>query len=174
MLRKLIHKFGKKELLRYTVVVLGLVGMLCILFAPDSSENLSESAAKLEETEETPKQYCERIQEELSALLSSCAGVGSVKVLVTVNGSEEYIYATEGDSLVTDEQVKQSSSYVTVGGSKSQALVESVAYPGITGVVVACEGGDRSTVRETVYHAVSVACGISTAQIYVTKLNAAP
>ena len=90
--------------------------------------------------------------------------------VVTLGGSEEYHYAIEGDEMISDEQVKHSSSYVTVGGSRTP-LMESVSHPPVTGVVVACEGGMRSTVQEDVYRTVAVACGISTARIYVTTLN---
>ena len=69
---------------------------------------------------------------------------------------------------VSEEQVRSSTTYVTVGGSRD-ALVESVSHPGITGVVVACEGGADSTVQEAVYRAVSVACGLPSNCIFVTR-----
>ncbi len=174
MLQKWLSKLCRKENMLYGIVLLGIVGMLCILLS--SLMPSSETEETIPETEisgETPEEYRLRMQEELARMLSGMAGVGRAEVLVTVDGTEEYHYAQEGDSLITDEQVKNSSSYVTVGGSKGEALVESVTHPPITGVVVACEGGDRSTVQESVYNAVSVACGISTAKIYVTKLDRA-
>ncbi len=171
MLQKLLHSSKKKDLLRYAVVALGILGMGCILLSSFIDDN-EETAAETQSAAETPEEYRLRMQEDLTELLSSVEGVGQVQVLITVKGSEEYHYATEGSSLITDEQVKNSSAYVTIGGSsKEQALIESITNPAITGVVIACEGGDRSSVQESVYHAVSVACGISTAQIYVTKLN---
>ena len=56
-------------------------------------------------------------------------------------------------------------------GSSQSALVEQTQDPWITGVVVVCEGGDSIQVKEQVYQAVSVACSISTAQIYVTAMK---
>ncbi len=173
MLRKLLRKYKKQDLQRYAVVLLGLIGMACILFSSFADSAPDTPVAETRQTEETPEEYRCRMQEELAQILASMSGVGRVQVLVTVSGSEEYHYATQGSSLVTDEQVKHSNTYVTVGGSKEQALVESVAHPAITGVVVACDGASRSTVQESVYRAVSVACGISTAQIYVTGLSSA-
>ncbi len=174
MLQKWYRRILKKDNMLYGIVLLGILGMGCILISsvlmPDD-ENTQE--LKTEFLSETPEEYRHRMQDELSQLLSDIAGVGKVEVLVTVNGSEEYHYAKEGDSLITDEQVKSKSTYVTIGGSSGNALVEHITPPPIIGVVVACEGGDRSTVQESVYHAVSVACGISTANIYVTKLDSA-
>lgn len=158
----------------YGIVLLGILGMGCILISSVlTTDNKNTQELKTECLAETPEEYRHRMQNELSDLLSNIDGVGKAQVLVTVNGSEEYHYAKEGDSLITDEQVKSKSTYVTIGGSSGNALVEHITPPPIIGVVVACEGGDRSTVQESVYHAVSVSCGISTANIYVTKLNSA-
>ncbi|MBE6849132.1 MAG: hypothetical protein E7502_04400 [Ruminococcus sp.] len=155
----------------HAIVLLGILGMGCILLSSVLSTDVPQDAAPLMQTEtETPEAYRLRMQEDLTAMLSGMAGVGRVQVLVTVQGSEEFHYAREGDSLVSDAQVRNRSTYVTIGGSGGEALVESVTHPPITGVVVACEGGERSTVKEAVYNAVSVACGISTANIYVTRL----
>lgn len=174
MLQNWLQKLLRKDNLLHGIVLLGILGMGCILLSSFLTPEEQEAEAPITETSsETPEEYRLRIQEELAAMLSCIKGVGRAEVLVTVDGSEEYHYAKEGDSLISDEQVKNSSTYVTVGGSSGEALVESVTHPPITGVVVACEGGDRSTVQESVYNAVSVACGISTAKIYVTSLNGA-
>ncbi len=172
MLQKWLGKFVKKDKMLHGIVLLGILGMGCILISSFLTPNTDNNTVlETEVLTETPEEYRMRMQNELSEILSKVAGVGKNEVLVTLDGSEEYHYAKEGDSLITDEQVKNKSKYVTVGGSSGEALVESVTHPPITGVVVACEGGDRSTVQESVYHAVSVACGISTANIYVTKLD---
>ena len=171
MLQNRLKKLFHKDNMLHGIVLLGILGMGCILlsgFLTTDKEDIEP--AELETVSESPEEYRLRMQEELSEMLAGIAGVGRTEVLVTVEGSEEYHYATEGDSLVSEDQVKNRSTYVTVGGSSGEALVESVTHPPITGVVVACEGGDRSTVQESVYNAVSVACGISTAKIYVTRL----
>ena len=171
MFQKLVQKFRSKDMMLHAIVILGIVGMGCILISSFlTSDDTEVPVQQTENLSETPQEYRMRIQSELCALLSKVAGVGNVEVLVTLQGSEEYHYAQEGDSLITDEQVKNKHTYVTIGGSAGKPLVESVTHPPIIGVVVACEGGDRSTVQESVYYAVSVACGISTADIYVTKL----
>lgn len=172
MFRKWISKFLGKDMMLHAIVILGIIGMGCILLSSFMTSDTNDSSVEQKENlSESPQEYRMRIQEELCAMLTKIAGVGKVDVLVTLQGSEEYHYAQEGDSLITDEQVKNKHTYVTIGGSAEEPLVESVTHPPIIGVVVACEGGDRSTVQESVYHAVSVACGITTAEIYVTKLD---
>ncbi|MDE6087460.1 MAG: hypothetical protein K2G25_03655, partial [Oscillospiraceae bacterium] len=164
MLRKFWNKFWnqyktsfKKDMLVHILVILGLFGMFCILcsscFEEESagssqdSGNLSESSGnnknlKISEYSENSEEienisqesYRLQLQQQLADMLSSMSGVGKAEVLVTIQGSEAYHYAQE-----------ENSRYVTVGGSQKEALVESISHPEITGVVVACEGGSRST-----------------------------
>lgn len=170
MWKNLLHKLVRKDALPRIVLVLGLAGMGCILLS--SIPEKKEEAPAAELTQAAAQTYRQELEAQLTNLLSSIAGVGRVEVLVTVGGTERFHYAAEEDSLVSEGQLKSSSTYVTVGGSSSERpLVESVSLPVITGVVVACEGAGRDTVLEAVYHSVAVACGISTAQIYVTTLD---
>lgn len=187
MLRKFWSKFWnqykasfKKDILVHILVILGLFGMFCILCSScfESDDKNSENSANSDNSNYinynnnhnsensgdpeniSQESYRLQLQEQLADMLSNMSGVGRAEVLVTIRGSEAYHYAQEADSR-----------YVTVGGSQKEALVESISHPEITGVIVACEGGSRSTVQETVYQAVSVACGLHTTQIYVTQLS---
>ncbi|MDE6729510.1 MAG: hypothetical protein K2J71_01880 [Oscillospiraceae bacterium] len=170
MLRKFWNKYKasfKKDILVHILVILGLFGMFCILCSScfekeeeKKPENLQESENSGEIENISQESYRLQLQQQLAEMLSNMSGVGKAEVLVTIQGSEAYHYAQE-----------ENSRYVTVGGSQKEALVESISHPEITGVVVACEGGARSTVQETVYQAVSVACGLHTTQIYVTQLS---
>jgi len=166
MLQKFWNKYKaslKKDILIHILVLIGLFGMICIQLS--SCLEQKEEPPPSEETAQADSQesYRLQLQEQLSEMLGNIAGVGKVEVLVTLQGSEAYHYAQEADSR-----------YVTVGGSQKEALIESVSLPAVTGVVVACEGGGRSTIQETVYQAVSVACGLRTSQIYVTRLEENP
>lgn len=172
MLQRFFPKLKKNDLLVHGIVLLGLAGMALILLSSLGSRTSREeqqpepvSAADAQEA------YRSALQAELQELLGNVAGVGRVQVLVTLGGSEEYRYAKEDERLVTDEQTRSSTTYVTVGGSSREALLESVAFPSVVGVVVACDGGGSSTVQEAVYRTVSVACGLPTTRIYVTRLE---
>jgi len=169
MLQKFWNKYKnslKKDILVHILVIIGLIGIVCIVLSscleqessPPEQTPASESAESAEQ-----EAYRLTLQNQLAEMLSQIAGVGKAEVLVTLQGSEAYHYAQEADSR-----------YVTVGGSQKEALIESVSLPAVTGVVVACEGGNKSTVQETVYQTVSVACGLRMSQIYVTKLEQIP
>lgn len=156
------HKL-KKDLLVHILVMIGLFGIVCIALSSCLEEDETETpeTETISVSEETEQEaYRIALQQQLSEMLSQIDGVGKTEVLVTLQGSESYHYAQDAESR-----------YVTVGGSKKEALVESVSLPAVTGVVVACEGGGTNTIKEIVYQTVSVACGLRMSQIYVTKLN---
>lgn len=166
-LRKFWERLRESEWRVRLIVLIGLAGMGCILLSsllPDKAEAPPLPA------QDTAAAYRGTLETELHDMLTAMDGVGEVQVLVTLAGSEEYCYAKADDRTVTDTQTRTSVSYVTVGGSR-EALLETVAHPAITGVVVACGGGDRPVVQESVTRAVSVACGLPSNKVYVAKLR---
>ena len=166
MLRRFFAKLKDRDMGVKLVVTLGLIGMACILlssFLPKQPAQTTESPS--------PEEYRQALEAQLTDILSKMEGVGEVQVLVTLAGSEEYVYAKADDRTVTDTQTRSSVSYVTVGGSR-EALLETVAHPGITGVVIACGGGGSPAVQERVTRAASVACGLPANRIFVTSLSA--
>lgn len=169
MLQKFFPEGKRKELLLQGIVLLGLIGMGCILLSSFGSDKPAKEQPEASQTQ-TQEEYRLALEKQLTEMLGAISGVGKVQVLVTLGGSEEYRYARTDERTVSDSQMRSSTSYVTVGGSSKEPLLESVSHPEITGVVVACDGGASSSVQEAVYKTVGVACGLSTAQIYVTKL----
>lgn len=167
MLPRFCKLFQSREVRLRLLVLLGIVGMGCILL----SAFLPDKEASPPEPDTAAEDYRTELETELTELLGAMEGVGEVQVLVTLAGSEEYCYAKADDRTVSDTQTRSSVSYVTVGGSR-EALLETVAHPAVTGVVVACEGGASPLVQESVNRAVAVACGLSLNRIYVTKLSA--
>ena len=167
MLRRFLQTTDRRELLLRLIVILGIAGMGCILlssFLPAKTET-----AEIPQETSGADDYRTQLESDLTAMLSAMEGVGRVQVLVTLEGGEEYCYAKSGDRTVSGSQTKSSVSYVTVGGSR-EALLESVAHPAITGVVIACSGGGSPAVQEAVNRAAAVACGLPSNRIYVTKL----
>ena len=159
----------KRDLWVYAAVLLGMAGLLLIALPALRPEQ--EAPSEPVQQEDTTARYREMLETQLTGMLTDMAGVGRVRVLVTIGGSETYHYARQGDKLVNGQEERTSSTYVTVGGAEKQPLVEYVTQPEITGVVVACDGAGSAVVEEAVYRAVSVACGLPSSRIYVTGLT---
>ena len=165
MLRRFFAKLKDRDMGVKLVVTLGLIGMACILL----SSFLPEKVDAPETEPHSAEDYRTQLESQLTGMLSVMEGVGKVQVLVTLSGGEEYCYAKTDDRTVSDTQTRSTVSYVTVGGSR-EALLESVAHPEITGVVIVCEGASSPAVQEAVTRAAAVACGLPSNRICVTRL----
>ncbi len=162
------------------ILVICLVAAISLLFLSEFWPQKQETvpAEELQSMDE----YTETMEKRVKAMLESIAGVGSCKVMVTFEGTAEYVYATEvrqssdksetvnGENTERQDRNELEESYILIeeeGGNK--ALVKTTREPKISGVVVACEGGGNVVVQQRVVNAVTVALGISSNQVYVAE-----
>ena len=153
------------------IVTVGIAGMIFIMissFLPDKDEK--ENNGKNLTTETSVNAYINETERRLEDFLESTEGVGDVKVMITLDSTELYIYATEEKTSISEDKRQEEESYVMSGREKNPVL-ETVENPRIKGAVVACEGASSPSVRETVYNTVERVLGIPSGNIYVTKLN---
>ncbi len=158
--------------------VIGIAGMLLILLSeliPDKGAvaELNESQSVTTQDDET-ELYKQQIQNELTELLSKIQGVGDCKVMITVEGTTEYVYAenvsryNDTDSERISDKYENNIVFTEKDGEK-QALVRKIIKPQINGVVVVCEGGGNVQVNERVIKAVSTALNLSSSKICVEE-----
>lgn len=160
------------------IIAIGLIGIILIMLSevmPDKS-----SAKKTDAAENHPsvtagdenEEYKLRTEAQLKALLEQIEGVGECEVMVTLEGTTEYIYAeniskySDNDGARTSDKFDNNIVFTEKDGEK-QALVKKIIKPQIIGVVVVCEGGGNIRVNERVLKAVSTALDISSAKICV-------
>ena len=119
-------------------------------------------------------EYKNEIQSELKKILCEIQGVGEVKVMVTIEGSTEYVFAEELNTKQEQATDSYSSDYqnkfiIVDNGSTKEALVKKILKPKVSGVIVVCEGGNNPTVSEKIYRAVSAVLDIPSNKICVAK-----
>ena len=117
-------------------------------------------------------------------MVSSIKGVGNTKVLVTLENSEETVYATEekknkeATEDKTDGQLSKKresddceKKYITIkdADGTERALSVTQIQPTVKGVVVVCDGGDIPEVQQRVTEAIKTALNITSKRVYVTK-----
>ena len=106
----------------------------------------------------------------MKRILEKIDGVGKADVMVTVVGTEEYIYAEEEKIKTGENDSSEEKQYVIIGSNgDKQALLKKIVSPEISGVVIICEGGDSNIIKERVYNTISAVLNISSQKIYVTK-----
>lgn len=172
----------KKEKSLPILIVVGLLGILIILFSSDKPEQTEISACE----QMTTTTYAQDLEQRLTAMVSSVAGVGKAKVMVTLENGIEYVFASEDkQSIDTDEDNKSEhekrvsqknvteEKIVIVDNSygSRQALVRTSKEPTVKGVAVVCEGGDKITIQQEVTQLVTTALDIGANKVCVSKLK---
>lgn len=166
------------------VLVIGLAGILLILL----SELIPRQSAKAETgvQPETVSVTAESLEQRLTELVCCIDGAGKARVMITFEDGGESVYAQDtktqteqstrsGESETTSgisEQAEGKYIFVENDSGRKEALLLSSIAPKIKGVVIVCEGADSIRVQEKLVKAVTVALGISSARVYVTKLAA--
>lgn len=173
---RLMARFATSQKRVRAAAVIGIAGMVLIGFSElmpesrDKEESSVQAAAIGDETEE----FRMKTAAELKKLLARMEGVGECSVMVSVEGTEEYIYAENVDRSSDSGTDRKSEAYrgevvLTEQEGGRQALVKRVLKPKISGVLVVCSGGGDLRVSERVMRAVSTALGISSSKVCVEE-----
>lgn len=101
------------------------------------------------------------LEERIEELCESVDGVDKAHVMLTLDTSEEYVFAkdTETSSSGTKSQ------YVLT--STGEGIELYVIAPKVRGVAVVCTGGDKATVQKTLSELISASLGISVSKISI-------
>ena len=184
----LFQKLAENEKYRKIIVVAGLAGIVLILLSgtlkgcdgssPNQVQPVSSQPAV------TAEQYEKSLEEDLTGIISQISGVGNAKVLVTLDKTAEYVYATEEkqskqqtsekeDSQAgkSEENYSDETNYLLIKNSdgSEQALRVTEIQPLVKGVVVVCDGGDDPSVQQSVTDAVTTALHITSVRVCVIK-----
>lgn len=165
---KLWKRWGKDKLLRLLLWV-GLAGMALIAlseFLPSRDKAQSNVSVTL-----TASQVEQALEQRVTALLRQVEGVGSCRVMVTLESDAQAVYAADTvSSAQTDGATAFSESYLTVDTDTGPVgLLLTRIQPTVKGVAVVCDGGDSDAVRQQVIQVVSTAFHISERRVCVVK-----
>lgn len=155
------------------VLLIFLVGiiMLC-LGSPRDAPKQDDNNTNIENTTSTFD--LSSFEDSLEKQLSSINGAGEVSLLLSIEGTEETVYAsniresTSGDSnniYEKDLSVLSDSSY-----GEEPVKVKSIS-PTFRGAVVLCEGAADVSVKYSITEAVSAVCGLSMDKISVLQMD---
>lgn len=177
MIKKLKQKlFDEKsgKLKTNVIVAIGLLGILLIFI---SGLDFGEDESKVPETPSAEEYAGEidsfRMQQEqrLRAILSSVAGAGSVDVMISLEGSTEYIYLQKTESKTDSGESNSGYDYKTepVIVNNSSPVIAKIVNPRITGVLIVADGAGSAVLDEKLINAAAAALGITTANICVAQ-----
>ena len=155
---------GKKKTI--LLAVIGIIGILLVIIGT-VGEKKKESTASENLSSKNPStlEYIEGLENKLRTITEQITGSNDVKVIVSISSGTEYVY-------VSNEEFDENYSakeYITVrpeNGSDELILLKEV-YPQVTGVSVACRGGDDPEVQAKLIRVISTAFGITSNRICI-------
>lgn len=173
IMTRLMNKLKAKNKITLIVIV-GIIGIVLILFSEIFKPDTKKPKTSIKELDVNTEEYKDQMQDELVNILSQIQGVGEVKVMVTIEGSTEYVFAEEENTKQDSSADKVSENYqnkyvIVDNGNTKEALVKKILKPKISGVIVVCEGGNSPSVSEKIYRAVSAVLDIPANKICVAK-----
>ena len=151
------------------LLCIGLAGVLLIALSewvPRRNRGEDIAAVTLSEA-----QVEQALEQRIAALLREVDGVGTCRVMVTLESGSQAVYAADtATSNGADGGSTFSESYLTVETADGPAgLLITRLQPTVKGVAVVCEGGGNEAVRQRVIQVVSTAFHISERRVCVVK-----
>ncbi len=178
-----LRKNLKSEKAVRILVICGIAGM-ALVFLSGLFGGEKKPSVQAEAGDDSGSQYEYALETRLQDVIGRIQGTGRVQVLVTVRSGTRNVYAstqkteteTEEDGGAETPRKKDSDSfeneYILVknaDGSES-ALVTMQMQPEIQGVVVVCDGGEDTVVKQRITDAVTTVLDISSNYVCVTKM----
>ena len=139
------------------LILIGVIGFI-LLVVGERIPHISES--KAEESYYSVRFYTEEMESRIADLCRQVHGVNEVHVLLTMEGSSEYVYAENASGSARDYVILQK-------GDGSEPVQVHEIYPKIRGVAVVCTRGGDSEMQRTITELLSAALGIAASRICV-------
>ena len=158
-----------------------LICAVIILMMTNTNRNIPDTAESESSEQEVRSQdqdaYAAMLEEKLADAFSRMAGVGEVRVYVTLSGSgEETVLKDEGrtaenvqeeDSGAIRSSERTEEEETTVTDSEGNPYVVSATYPKVQGILIVAQGAESAVVREQLMQAASTLLGLSYQEIQV-------
>jgi len=145
--------FGKKKMI--LLAALGVLGVLLVIFGTLGGK--TEKNTLTSDEKNGDESYIAELENKIYNVIAKVAGDKDAVVIITCDGGTEHIYVSnDGDEYVT----------VRTDGDYSLVLSRNV-YPSVTGVSVACKGGDDPILQRKLINVISTALGVSSNRICI-------
>ena len=188
----------KKWFRRDNLLILILSGVLLfIIVLPTGDGNGAKkqknAQVRTESTQENVRQQGEtetqgndvsELEKRLEGVISQMAGIGKVKVMITLQSSEELIVEKDepversntnetdsagGSRLITQMDSTPSTVFRTVGNDSEPYVVKTLS-PKVEGVVVVAQGAGNGTVDKNITEMVQALFGVEAHKVKVVKM----
>lgn len=160
------------------LLILSIVLLIVIIvFWSANSSTTTNSASTSSQTYgyTSTLDYCAELESKLQNVLSSVKGAGQVKVMITVDGSPELIYAKEEDAKVSSNNAgttttsSSTSPIIVTTGGESNALILTENLPEVKGVIVVSSGANDVSIKMNILNAVATLLNVDMDKVSVLQ-----
>lgn len=160
--------------LKIIILCLVLVIAFILFLNVGNNSEISSNKEYVEKTYKTTMEYCTELESKLEGVLSQIKGAGNVKVMLSVDGSPELVYALDSDTKVSTNNnssttTNSSSPIIVQTNGNSSPLILTENLPIVKGVIVVSSGASDIGIKLDILSAVSTLLDISTDKISVLK-----
>lgn len=178
-------KFALNDKKIRIIFLVGIIGIVLIFLSTFFSSEKKEKGEKDQPVTDSAT-YAAELEKKVLDMVSGIEGVGTAKVMITLENSTEYVYVNEKKETVdstkdySDGQTKkeqernnyeQNVILVDGSGGQREALLKTTIEPKVKGVVIVCQGGENVEVEMRITDAVTTALDIASSKVCVVKLS---
>ena len=143
-----MFKKYKNKIIISSLVIIGIA--LILLSSFDFSKKKNDSL---------PTLYTEALEDKIEDFLKNVDGINEAKVILTLDTSNESVYAQSSSGL----------DYILTSDGKPISVTE--IYPTVRGVAIACTGGERDDIKIKVTELIGAYLGISSNRIKIVGID---
>ena len=170
-LSELLKKLYTRDKKLFILIIACVVAVMLIFL---SEPKQSKSTATKDEYEVINEAEYEReLEKRLTDIISNMQGAGKTEVMVKTESAEsrEYLRNKKAEGSADGSQRNEYEYVIIDNGNNEECVPVRTTYPVITGVIVVCQGGENSKVKNEVTNAVASLLGISTYNISVLPMK---
>lgn len=176
---KCFQLLNNEKIRKYLILTIGTIGLFLIML----SELLPATEKRIDtyNHDEENESYILSMESKLVKLVEQVSGAGKCHIMLTLEQGTQYVFASESKKIVDETQSKDGTVGSTVQQKDnsenrivileengiSRPLVETSREPQVKGVVVVCDGGSSSIVRQRVTEVITTVLGIGSHQVCV-------
>lgn len=169
-IKKIFSSASNFKYKKQAVIIFGLIGVVLILLSelvPSTADGKSKT-----NTSTDYESYVSSLESRTQNIISSIDGVGKCRVMITLEQTDESVFAKNTDESSQNGNFSKKSEYVLYeNANNDEPILVKQYFPKVYGVVIVCQGGDDTAVRERVISSVSALYDIPYSKISVSKLN---
>lgn len=169
-----VKLFSGKNLKIIVLVIICIIGIILFLKMTSIKSTSSKSTTVSSSSYKTTLEYSEILENKLENLLSQIKGAGNVKVMISLEGSPELVYAMDSNEKVSNNQngsttTSASSPILIENKGSSSPLILTEKLPKVKGVIVVSTGASDISIKLDILNSVSTLLDISIDKINVLK-----